>query len=164
MERKVGEIFEYNGEWYQCVKDTTDENCGECDFRIKCKFEVCGVCCSDYREDKQSVCLKKLQKVGEPFERNGYMYQEYKVHTFPVLMNGDAKIPTPNGFAVIIKNKEDMEEGNNPNLSNTENIGKNLKPFNIEEAKAGNLSAQGTEERQGLFALTGKSTHPLLRL
>lgn len=22
MERKIGEIFQYNGEWYQCVEDT----------------------------------------------------------------------------------------------------------------------------------------------
>ncbi len=42
MERKIGEIFEYNGEWYQCVKDTTDEDCGECDFHGDCKCEVCG--------------------------------------------------------------------------------------------------------------------------
>lgn len=30
-----------------------------------------------------------------------------------------------------------MKEANNPNLSNTEKIGKNLKPFNLEAAKAG---------------------------
>ena len=29
MERKIGEIFEYNGEWYQCVKGNT---CDECSF------------------------------------------------------------------------------------------------------------------------------------
>lgn len=30
-----------------------------------------------------------------------------------------------------------MKEANNPNLSNTEKIGKNLKPFNLEAVKAG---------------------------
>lgn len=30
MERKVGEIFEYNGEWYQCVEC---DSCGKCSLR-----------------------------------------------------------------------------------------------------------------------------------
>ena len=29
MERKVGEIFEYNGEWYQCMEGT---GCYRCAF------------------------------------------------------------------------------------------------------------------------------------
>lgn len=32
MERKVGEIFEYNGEWYQCVEGT---GCYKCAFYDK---------------------------------------------------------------------------------------------------------------------------------
>lgn len=31
MERKIGEIFEYNGEWYQCVKG----DCTKCDFLLR---------------------------------------------------------------------------------------------------------------------------------
>lgn len=27
MERKVGEIFEYNGEWYQCVEQPKQYDC-----------------------------------------------------------------------------------------------------------------------------------------
>lgn len=35
MERKIGEIFEYNGEWYQCVEN---ENCRLCSFyELNCK-------------------------------------------------------------------------------------------------------------------------------
>ena len=115
MERKIGEIFEYNGEWYQCLEEKTC-TCFGCDLRdyncddISLK-DVKGSCQSERRKDNKSVIFKKLEKLGEPFERNDYMYQEYKAHTFPLLMNGDAKIPTSNGFAVIIKqNKEDMEE------------------------------------------------------
>lgn len=111
IERKIGEIFEYNGEWCQCI---VGNNCKNCAFNeMKCYAIVDngdpkGDCCADRRKDNKDVIFKKLQKVGEPFERNGYMYQEYKAHTFPLLMNGDAKIPTPNGFAVIIKqNKEE---------------------------------------------------------
>ena len=92
-------------------------------------------------------------------------------------MNGDAKIPTPNGFAVIIKqnkeedmktvriNKDDLNFLVNKirygilprhtdcdaiiaeitdlfsvediKLSNSENIGKNVKPFDLQAAKSG---------------------------
>ena len=31
MERKIGEIFEYNGKWYQCV--VAIDGCRECSFR-----------------------------------------------------------------------------------------------------------------------------------
>ena len=27
MERKIGEIFEYNGEWYQCIVEDSCKNC-----------------------------------------------------------------------------------------------------------------------------------------
>ena len=182
MEHKIGEIFEYNGEWYQCIKadpiigaDGIIDYCEGCDISAsECdNFN----CINDERSDKELVIFKKLEKLGEPFERNGYMYQEYKVHTFPLLMNGDAKIPTRNGFAVIIKQtkEEDMKtikiskddlnflvnkirygilpkctdydeiiseitdlfsvEDINP--SNSENIGKNLKPFDLQAAKSG---------------------------
>ena len=26
-ERKIGEIFEYNGDWYQCIKGNTCNDC-----------------------------------------------------------------------------------------------------------------------------------------
>ena len=174
MECKIGEIFEYNGEWYQCVES---DGYALCAFNeIDCDDIDTGSCDGYRRRDGKSVVFKRLEKLGEPFERNGYMYQEYKVHTFPLLMNGDAKIPTLNGFAVIIKqNKEDMKtvriskddlnflvnkirygilpkhtdcneiiaeitdlfSVEDVNLSNTENIGKKLKPFDIQKAREG---------------------------
>ena len=175
MQRKIGEIFEFNGEWYQCVES---DGCALCAFNeIDCDDIDTGSCDGYRRRDGKSVIFKKLEKLGEPFERNGYMYQEYKAHIFPLLMNGDAKIPTRNGFAVIIKQtkEEDMKTvriskddlnflvnkiryGILPkctgydeivasiielfsiedvNLSNSENIGKNLKPFDLEAAKSG---------------------------
>ena len=30
MERKIGEIFEYEGEWYQCVEDSMYDYCRGC--------------------------------------------------------------------------------------------------------------------------------------
>lgn len=116
MERKIGEIFEYNGEWYQCVEGICNK---ECYFYNRSLHKTIadingagfGACNAAFRSDDKSVIFKKLEKLGDPFERNGYLYQEYKAHTYPLLMNGDAKIPTPNGFAVKIKqNKVDMKE------------------------------------------------------
>ena len=38
MERKIGEIFEYNGEWYQCVIGC---HCNDCAFHEKgCKAKL----------------------------------------------------------------------------------------------------------------------------
>lgn len=42
MERKVGEIFEYNGEWYQCVEQPKQYDCATvCEL---CSFNVIGNC------------------------------------------------------------------------------------------------------------------------
>ena len=138
VEYKIGEIFKCNNDWFQCVEGN---DCDDCEFdTINCSEieDIIGGCSSDLRNDDKSVIFKKLEKVGEPFERNGYMYQEYKTHIYPLLMSGGAKIPTDNGFAVVIEqNKEDMKEVNNPNPSNFENFGKNLKPFDLQAAKSG---------------------------
>lgn len=71
MERKIGEIFEYNGEWYQCIH-TKSLGCENCDLATKsdihCSdvFEIRGECLSCYRKDGKSVIFKKLEKLGEP--------------------------------------------------------------------------------------------------
>ena len=71
MERKIGEIFEYNGEWYQCVEDSLD-NCVNCCFynggHKKCSDKM-GECFKGRRSDNNGVYFKKLEKVGEPYER-----------------------------------------------------------------------------------------------
>ena len=85
MERKIGEIFEYNGEWYQCVEGY---HCYDCDFRhengtciIYANYpeSEMGNCNGDYRTDNQNVVFKKLEKVGEPYEHCGKLYQCYKL-------------------------------------------------------------------------------------
>lgn len=145
MERKVGEIFEYNGEWYQCVEC---DSCGKCSLRTtECGSgtksdiadEVFGACSKVRRSDKKSVIFKKLEKVGEPhfiydkifkggkvYVQNFMVYEDFKNHK-PicddyVLYDWHEKI-----ISIEIKqNKEDMEE---KKLS--------LKPFDLEAAKAG---------------------------
>ena len=64
MERKIGEIFEYNGEWYQCVKG----DCTKCDFFIKrgCVSPlntVCGKRMSSSRNLKRSENLMNLMGI-----------------------------------------------------------------------------------------------------
>ena len=67
MERKIGEIFEYNGEWYQCVEQPNyiGDVCKVCSFSGigNCELDECS---GTYRSDKKSVIFKKLEKIGEP--------------------------------------------------------------------------------------------------
>lgn len=96
MERKVGEIFEYNGEWYQCVEQPKQYDCATV-FEL-CAFSAVGNCeldkCSGtYRSDSKSVIFKKLEKVGEPhfiydkifkggkvYVQNFMVYEDFKNH------------------------------------------------------------------------------------
>ena len=72
MERKIGEIFEYKGEWYQCVEGYS---CGDCAlFDTICKSgtkedvdNAFGKCSGARRN--QSVIFKKLKK-QEDMEEN----------------------------------------------------------------------------------------------
>lgn len=140
MERKVGEIFEYNGEWYQCVEQPKQYDCATvCEL---CSFNVIGNCdldkCSGtYKSDKKSVIFKKLEKVGEPTMLDGKLVQKI-LTTDRYSCNGccfespgcdkaDNDLCCEHEIYVEIKqNKEDMEE---------EKL--NLKKFDLEAAKAG---------------------------
>lgn len=142
MERKVGEIFEYNGEWYQCIH-TKSLGCENCDLATKsdihCSdvFEIRGECLSCYRKDGKSVIFKKLEKVGEPEIINGKKVQSivtgYVDCAFCIFKKGGAclsggtcKNRGTRIYVEIKQNKEDMEEKK-----------LNLKPFDLEAAKAG---------------------------
>ena len=87
MERKIGETFEYNGEWYQCLEEKTC-TCFGCDFRgyncadISLK-EVKGSCQLERRKDNKSVIFKKLKKVGEPFKSSDFDDREDKLNLKP---------------------------------------------------------------------------------
>ena len=182
MERKIGEVFKFDGEWYQCIKG---DICADCTFVKKhCNesplYEAIGSC-NCYRKDATPVIFKKLEKVGEPFTIVGKLYQYYKVFDIDnvcgdgpwCVYNYKAKTLT----IEIKQNKEDMEEkeltyeellhyyhstvglwaiDRNPRevhfdwicknafqlgidkiLSNSENIEKTLKPFDLQAAKSG---------------------------
>lgn len=116
MERNIGEIFEFGGDWYQCVESYNCRECShfttECSSGIKSDLanKVFGECSKTRRSDNKSVIFKKLEKVGEPYEHYEKFYQCYK-------------LPTE---IEIKQTKEDMEEKK-----------LNLKPFDIQKAKAG---------------------------
>lgn len=164
MERKVGEIFEYNGEWYQCVEQPKQYDCATV-FEL-CAFSAVGNCeldkCSGtYRSDSKSVIFKKLEKVGEPhfiydkifkggkvYVQSFMVYEDFKNHK-PicddyVLYDWHEKI-----ISIEIKqNKEDMEEKK-----------LNLKEFDLEAAKAGKpvCTRDGRKARIICFDLNNKN-------
>ena len=110
MERKIGEIFEYNGEWYQCVEG----RCKDCHFsekRYLCKqFIVKNFCLS-------GIIFKKLEKVGESYMNNEKIVQKYKIYHDPLIAkDGVVERYVPGLIDIVIKQtKEDMEEKNNGN-------------------------------------------------
>src|SRR5699024_830041 len=112
MERKIGEIFEYNGEWYQCMKSNT---CNDCAFyRNSCgSITGKGFCGHDFRKDATNVIFKKLEKVGEPYEHCGKLYQCYKLPMeieIRLLPNNCNPIGKDNLVEIEIKqSKEDMK-------------------------------------------------------
>ena len=150
MERKIGEIFEDNGEWYQCIRSITCINCGFNNKGCLADRHITGDCSG--RLDGESVVFKKLEKVGKPFITNGKKYQRYVTHVHPYILNELNSMPIDDSIALIeIKqNKEDMEEyemhdarEDIPEFDKVVDeclFGEdkpNLKPFNLEAAKAG---------------------------
>ena len=170
MERKVGEIFEYNGEWYQCIH-TKSLGCENCDLATKsdihCSdvFEIRGECLSCYRKDGKSVIFKELEKVGEPEIINGKKVQSivtgYANCTFCVFKKGGAclsggvcKNSVRAIYVEIKQNKEDMEEKK-----------LNFKPFDLEAAKAGKpvCTRDGRKVRILCYDLKG-AEYPIVAL
>ena len=79
MERKIGEIFEYEGEWYQCVEELQTESCDGCtlfknDEPCQHKF---GRCRRIERSDCKGTIFKKLETVSDPYPLYGHIVQRY---------------------------------------------------------------------------------------
>lgn len=164
MERKVGEIFEYNGEWYQCVD--IGFTCADCDIRNNCSNIPIGACSAGLRKDGKQVRFKKLEKVGEPhfiydkifkggkvYVQNFMVYEDFKNHK-PicddyVLYDWHEKI-----ISIEIKqNKEDMEEKK-----------LNLKEFDLEAAKAGKPVCTRDGRKARIICFDAKCNKPIVAL
>ena len=112
MERKIGEIFEFGGEWYQCLKS---ESCDECAFlNSNCIDNPSLKCSVDDRTDNCAAIFKKLEKWGGPYPNADKLYQLYRLP-----MNIEKLPPHTEGINLvrfdiveieIKQTKEDMEE------------------------------------------------------
>lgn len=169
MERKVGEIFEYNGEWYQCIH-TKSLGCENCDLATKsdihCSdvFEIRGECLSCYRKDGKSVIFKKLEKIGEPTMLDGKLVQKilttdgYSCNgccfKSPECDKADDDLCCKYEIYVEIKqNKEDMEEKK-----------LNFKPFDLEAAKAGKPVCTRDGRKARIICFDAKCNKPIVAL
>ena len=155
MERKIGEIFEYNGEWYQCVEGKTI--CSECDLRnIICQRDTSinnpfKECSGNYRTDKKNIIFKKLEKVGEPYMLEDKKFQKYRVFKTPYIYHkidySWQSFADPYYISLEIKqNKEDMEDLDKIKVRDYTKVEEinvmeekklNLKPFDIQKAREG---------------------------
>ena len=150
MERKIGEIFNYQDNWYQCIENT-GYGCIICHFNthnnICCNnvLNIIGNCLPPYRKDYKSVVFRKLEKIGNPIMVENKSYQKIKVPdslcnncAFYDNFSRNCKLSyyinhypaysclKDEIFVEIKQNKEDMKEKK-----------LNLRPFDLEAAKAG---------------------------
>ena len=173
MERKIGEIFEHNGEWYQCMEQPEKYDKTVCDL---CAFQGNGNCeldkCSGtYRSDKKSVIFKKLEKVGEPFTIVGTLYQYYKVfdidnvcgNSFWCVHNYKSKIL----IVEIKQNKEAMEEKKIQHYDcffDGKSSKSNLKPFDLNAAKQGKPVCTRDGRKARIICFDAKCDRPVIAL
>ena len=187
MERKIGEIFEHDGEWYQCVELDICEECSlthtmyGSGVKSNIAFEIFGNCSKARRTDNKHAIFKKLEKVGEPFSCNYYgdsrlvMMQEYQLfdlnviyyyHTPPMYIT-DYKHKR---IAIEIKQtKEDMEGKKIQHYDcffDGKSSKSNLKLFDLEAAKAGKsvCTRDGRKARIICFDAINKSGYPIIAL
>ena len=167
MERKIGEIFKYNCEWYQTVEAPIDEHscngCQGCCMGGSHIFE--GECNGNARKDGKFVIFKKLEKVGKPFSCNYYgdgrlvMMQEYQLFNSNVIYCYQTPLMYITGYkhkriAIEIKqNKKYMEEKK-----------LNLKPFNVQKAREGKPVCTRDGRKARIVCFDRKANTPIVAL
>lgn len=120
MERKIGEIFEDRGCWYQCIRDITCINCGFNNKGCLADRHITGDCSG--RLDGASVVFKKLEEVGDPYVAHDHsrnkdvVVQDYKLYNQHACYNGHEEMLSF-GFRgrneiVTIKSKEPIKSLN----------------------------------------------------
>ena len=179
MERQRGEIFEYNGEWYQCVK-SPDGSCKHCDM----DFEKCPIpikeCTESGRSDKSYVIFKKLEKVGEQFLYKGKQMQSYIRATDELICNWNNNLLLlEHGDSDIIdieikQNKEDKEDLDKIKVKDYTKVEElnvmkenklNLKPFDIHKAREGKPVCTRDGRKARIICFDAKRMHqPIIAL
>lgn len=210
MERKIGEIFNYQDNWYQCIENT-GYGCIICHFNthnnICCNnvLNIIGNCLPPYRKDNTSVIFKKLEKIGEPTMLDGKLVQKilttdgYSCNgccfKSPECDKADDDLCCKYEIYVEIKqNKENMEEETklpkednaltrtvhdyvNGKISDKELIESikemsdeypyikdNLKPFDLEAAKAGKPVCTRDGRKARIICFDAKCIKPIVAL
>lgn len=187
MERKIGEIFEYNGEWYQVVECSKDNypciGCCGCKGVGGARI-FGGECNGNARKDRRFVIFKKLEKAGEPYEDDGHIFQEYHVFEEPIFTEKYATFGVNSKISIEIKqNKKDMEGRElDPHMAKVideatqkmgeeigrqirENINKQrMKPFSLEAAKAGKPVCTRDGAKARIICFDAKSDAPIIAL
>ena len=163
MERKIGEIFEYQGEWYQCVELPSDYIgciCNICsmNFDGKCPLPIRECQAENGRSDRKDVIFKKLEKVGEPCHFGKKLMQTYKLFTKPVTPLGldcfTIREADNSSLKIEIKqNKEEMEENK-----------LNLKPFDLEAAIQGKPVCTRDGRKARIVCFDAEGGKPLIVL
>mgnify|MGYP001077955857 FL=1 len=170
MERKIGEIFNYQDNLYQCIKSITCTNCGFNNKGCLADKHITGDCSS--RLDGASVIFRKLEKVGNPIMVENKSYQKIKVPdslcnncAFYNNFSRNCKLSyyinhypayscLKNEIFVEIKqNKEDMKEKK-----------LNLKEFNLEAAKAGKPVYTRDGRKVRIICFDAKCIKPIVAL
>ena len=107
MERKLGEIQQINGKWYQLVKADKNNSCNGCSFFLSDNGKDCIIRCRNY-----GLIYKKLKIGGVPYSRDGKTYQTYIVPYTPYFYNGEyyACQAFDSRYFIAEINKEDMKE------------------------------------------------------
>ena len=191
MEHKIGEIFEYNGEWYQCIKnDTYDCDCDYCDFgKLGDCYNI--ACSSGERSDDKGVYFKKLEKVGESITVKDRTFQKlildncscancvFNAQNKECYKNSYIDGPCPDNeiWKEIKQTKEDMEEYRMHDAK--EDIPEfdkvvdeclfgedklNLKPFDLEAAKAGKPVCTRDRRKVRIIAFDANGGRPIVAL
>ena len=162
MERKIGEIFEYNGEWYQIVEAPIDEH--SCNGCQGCKGTggpriFGGECNGNARKDNKFVIFKKLEKVGEPYSDycpSGRViyFQKYKCYQKPIYTGDIVYWADDIHISLEIKQtKEDMEEKK-----------LNLKPFDIQKAREGKPVCTKDGRKARIICFDRNDLYPIVAL
>ena len=107
MERKIGEIQQINGKWYQLVKADKNNSCNGCSFFLSDNGKDCIIRCRNY-----GLIYKKLKIGGVPYSRDGKTYQTYIVPYTPYFYNGEYYVcqTFDSRYFIAEINKEDMKE------------------------------------------------------
>ena len=177
MERKIGEIFNYQDNWYQCIENT-GYGCIICHFNthnnICCNnvLNIIGNCLPPYRKDYKSVVFRKLEKIGNPIMVENKSYQKIKVPdslcnncAFYDNFSRNCKLSyyinhypaysclKDEIFVEIKQNKEDMKEKK-----------LNLRPFDLEAAKAGKPVYTRDGRKVRIICFDAKCNKPIVAL